>query len=514
MVIKRGSDSVTKIRESEGLGSVVGLMLAGLAIVVFAFMMAVPPFGGTDEFDHAFRAAAVAHGQWITNPTDAVRGTGSIVRVPASLVASARPQCSMLPYTTPEACGVGLPQSGWVEVPSGAGRYHPLYYFLVGLPTLVLSGDSALWGMRIVSALLFLALVLMGLGIALRQERPELTAVGYVLAMTPMAVYSGSMVNPSGVEIAAAVGFWVTGRAVLDNSTRKNARLPLWRLVTFGAVLATVRSLGPLWVLMLSGILLLSVNRPMIRLRILLRRRTVFAPLAFLFLSVAQSLVWIASEGSLVIGVEPKAAHMPWGTIVEETIAGVTSTNILQLFAAFPFRNQIAPVPTYVIWLSVSYALIAFLLFRTTRRSRLAVLLVIVLCILVPAVFEVATWRRFGDSWEGRYTLPLYVGAPLIAALASRSGTGRQSTSRLTTWVWSAVVGGAGVLVAAANLIAVEQVLKYELTRSPSVRLGVWPVLAPPLVAILMVVGTTLCWTAVGTFRLRSTSRTVCRPSC
>ena len=37
----------------------------------------MPPFAGIDEFDHAYRAAAAARGQWAIDPVDATRGTGA-----------------------------------------------------------------------------------------------------------------------------------------------------------------------------------------------------------------------------------------------------------------------------------------------------------------------------------------------------------------------------------------------------------------------------------------------------
>jgi hypothetical protein len=40
------------------------LVLVGVMLLQSAWILAVPPFRGSDEFDHAFRAAGVATGQW------------------------------------------------------------------------------------------------------------------------------------------------------------------------------------------------------------------------------------------------------------------------------------------------------------------------------------------------------------------------------------------------------------------------------------------------------------------
>ena len=54
---------------------------------------------GSDEFDHAYRAAAAARGQWGIDPVDATRGTGAFLRVPADIVEAAQPECQDLRYT-------------------------------------------------------------------------------------------------------------------------------------------------------------------------------------------------------------------------------------------------------------------------------------------------------------------------------------------------------------------------------------------------------------------------------
>ena len=71
------------------------LLAAGVLLVQLAWILTVPPFRGIDEFDHAYRAAAVAHGQWLPRASASVRGHGE-----------------------------------YVEVASGAARYNPVFYWL------------------------------------------------------------------------------------------------------------------------------------------------------------------------------------------------------------------------------------------------------------------------------------------------------------------------------------------------------------------------------------------------
>ena len=135
-------------------------MVLGLLLIELGWVLAVPPFRGVDEWDHAYRASAVAHGQWVAPPTEATRGTGAIVQAEPDIVAAAQPECQRLDYTGDAEC-VGTRVDDHVEIASGAGRYHPLFYAVVGSPTLLLDGVAALYAMRMVA--LFLCLRCSGL---------------------------------------------------------------------------------------------------------------------------------------------------------------------------------------------------------------------------------------------------------------------------------------------------------------------------------------------------------------
>ncbi len=57
-------------------------LLLGLCGLFAVWVLVMPPFAGSDEFDHAYRAAAAARGQWAIDPVAATRGTGAFVTVP------------------------------------------------------------------------------------------------------------------------------------------------------------------------------------------------------------------------------------------------------------------------------------------------------------------------------------------------------------------------------------------------------------------------------------------------
>ena len=91
------------VEQRTGRRRFVGGIVLGLAILQALWIVTVPPFRASDEFDHAYRAAAVARGQWQATEAGG-DGRGTLVRVPADLVAAAHDQCAACPYTGPDNC--------------------------------------------------------------------------------------------------------------------------------------------------------------------------------------------------------------------------------------------------------------------------------------------------------------------------------------------------------------------------------------------------------------------------
>ena len=134
--------------------------LLGLCGLFSIWILVMPPFSGSDEFDHAYRAASAARGEWMIDPVNATRGTGAFLHVPADIVDAARRECQRLRYTVHSDC-VGKAVGDERIVSSGAGRYHPLFYAVIGTAARPFHGAAALYAMRFATAALaaaFLAL--------------------------------------------------------------------------------------------------------------------------------------------------------------------------------------------------------------------------------------------------------------------------------------------------------------------------------------------------------------------
>ncbi len=114
-------------------------------------------------------------------------------------------------------------------VASGAGRYHPLFYAVIGTPALPFHGDTALYVMRAATALLAAAFVWLAIRAASTWARTRWPYLGIVVACTPVVVYSSSIAAPNGVEMMAALALWMSLIGLLlapPQEIRRLARTP------------------------------------------------------------------------------------------------------------------------------------------------------------------------------------------------------------------------------------------------------------------------------------------------
>ena len=89
----------------------------------------------------------------------------------------------------------------------------------------------------------------------------------------------------------------------------------------------------------------------------------------------------------------------------------------------FGWLDTPAPVGVHLAW---AVALLATVLLglRAARPVRAALVVLLGIgTVAIPVVLELASANTVGFYWQGRYTLPLAVGVPLVAAIAGLYGT-------------------------------------------------------------------------------------------
>ena len=472
-----------------GFRLLLGLLVTGFCLIQLAWLLTIPPYRGVDEFDHAYRAASVARGEYVAPVTAATRGTGAFVSVPADIVAAAGPQCSDLSYTSAVDCEPSADLGdGMVSVASGAGRYNPVYYAVVGTAALPFDGYNALYAMRLATIAICAALFGAAAWSLLRWAQGPLAILGLVVATSPVLIYSTAVVAGNGVEMTAALAVWTGLWGLLRDKSHVRGHLVV---ATIGAcTLVTVRSLGPLWLLLVVLALLVAAGprrQVLARLGELARwRPAVVATIATASVAVA-GFGWTLAMRSLVVSHETVA-----DTGLGYRLSRATAHLILWVFqsvAAFPTRSEPAPTVVYATGLVAFLALgIAALLWARGRLVAVAAV-VAALSLIIPFAVTVATYASFGAAWQGRYTLPLSVGIPLLLVLAL--------DRRLQARAAALTVVAAVLLLGIAHTVSVAEVTAAQRVASPLVGTGHW--LMPPvwLVSVLAATGVLLmCWAA------------------
>ncbi len=456
-------------------------MLLGLCGLFAVWVLVIPPFAGSDEHDHAYRAAAAARGQLFVDPVDATRGTGAFLKVPVDIVDAARSECQDLSYTKDHDC-VGTPAGDDQVVASGAGRYHPLFYAVIGSAALPFDGSAALYAMRIATALLAAAFVAIAARAASTWARSRWPYLGIAVACTPVALYSSAVASPNGVEMMSALALWMSLIGLLVAPPEHIRRLAVFAGVS-GAVLATLRPLGPLWCLVVFAGVLLAVRAEHGRIRALLRRPAVLGAAALVLVSAVQNTVWVVAVDALKLGVE-KDLNTPFGERVGAAAVQVPAW-ILQAIAAFPMRNDASHPAVYACYLILFVIVVFFGLRFGTTRARIAIALVVATVLLFPYVTTVQSWDTYRAAWQGRYGLPVAMGIVVIAAYAlDRSGRDVRGPVRLTMFL----------LFVVAQTLAPAHTLQLEARVSTQVDSSAWVQPSLLLTIVVAALSAALMW--------------------
>ena len=472
-------------------------------VAIASWSLAMPRDSGPDEPSHVVHAAAVDRGQWVGSPVSQLPGF-TLVRVPAALsyvAGIAQEQCFQSPPTRPASCQPSWPADGHV-VPSVTytGHYPPLYYAIVGLPTLASSSLPAFYAMRLLSALVCALLLGLAGAVVAMWSRNRMLPLGILLAVTPMALYSAAVVNPSGLEICAGVCLWVSGVVLV----REHLDDPPGALVVIvavsAAVLALSRPISPLWLAVVAACLIATSGiRPAVEL--LRRRRLVRVALGSVALVAVLAVAWVLSVHAFdvqhgLVGLPPHASALD---VLRNSIRR-EGTWLREMVGIFGSHETLAPSPTYFIWAVGIAAVVVAAVVVGARRDVVALVALIAACIVLPIAIQFLHARSLGIVWQGRYTLPAAVGIPILGAVIVGDAT-------VSTRLQRRFDLGAIVLVVAAtagSFLAFAEALRRYAVGVNGPILFVHPTWQPPggviawlvvaLAATSMFAGA-LCWT-------------------
>jgi Predicted membrane protein (DUF2142) len=422
-----------------------------LFVAVAAWSFASPLGSGPDEPAHLVRAASLVRGQLVgqdlPHPTSAQKST-VVVKVP-EVFASLETDISCFQFRPTAPAGCQRPLNGsthTVSVETYVGRYPPLYYALVGLPTLVLVSVKGIYAARLVSGALSAAMLALAITSLRRCRGAPLLAAGLALAVTPMALYLAAIISPSGLEIASAISAWTAAMALASQRPGEVSASAVGALGVSISVLLLTRALAPLWVVfILAAFIGVGAATP---LRDFLRRRSVQAWSAVCVLAGVFSLVWdLLANPFLTEPGSPLPARVTEGGIFELALARLDLL-VTSSIGQFGWLDAPSPYLVIVLWLGALGAVVLIGACLARRRALAVVVGTVVAWVVVPTVMIMSTAHQEGILGQGRDFMGLAVGIPIVAAVvAGERFLDRRTTLRL-----------AGVVVA---LVAVCQAVDF-----------------------------------------------------
>lgn len=433
--------------------------LLAMGTAIGAWSLATPLMAAPDEPAHAINAAAVVRGQLDAPEQPTLEGPVAVVRVPAWVASTNSVDwCLIWLPELSAACSPPL-KSGTetVDATTQFSRYPPLYYALVGIPSLLTTGAPALYSMRMVATLINSALVALGLFLLIRYHPPRrYLMAGVLVALSPMVFFMSSVLNTSGMEIAAGFAAWCAGLCVIQRR-RVSTVLAVWTSLAF-AVLILTRPISPIYAAVI--IFTLGILSGWSRSKAFLRDRGTLP----IRLSIIGALI-VFGVPMVIGGFPPYWGAFPiqfrlslWGSVW--LTLSLTVHRLRQCVGTFGWLNTPVPEAVWVIWAIAFVVLLSAGLYLSGRCRRALPVLALAI-IALPVIFESPTIDVHGIWWQGRYWLPLLVGVPLVAVSQIRT---RKEVRRWTEDLKSVVaVVVLGIILTAAQVWTFIVVLhRYE----------------------------------------------------
>jgi len=494
MTRTNGADGAVRNPKLAGRWRVFGVALALFFVPMALWALASPISSVPDEPSHAIRAAEVVRGQISTPPWSQNKALSSAV-VPEYIAWMHERTCYVNhPGITP-ACEAPVPgnPNRLVTTGTSAGTNSPAYYAVIGLPTLVLSGDPAIFAMRLLNVLLCAA----GLAVLVMQlstlRRSRWAIAGVVIAVTPMLLFLAGSINPNAIEAISAGALFVTLAAIVRSpgTVRVNWERAILVLLEV-AFLVNTRSISLLWVILIVVAVLALSSRAAIA--ALLRTRSVLTLLVGSVLFSALAVLWFARPSS---GNGPLLTHNPLPNFSAAFFYMVEKTFDFASGMVGDFGWLDTPSPAYsaIVW---SAAIVVFLiaaLIWGSGRSRLVTAWFAVALLLVPPITQGILAPTLGLVWQGRYVLAIFVCLMIAAGMALDEAQAEVPLARQTR---TAVLVSLILLGAAQCLSFVWVLRRYVVGTSQhsSLSMITAPKWQPPLTWELLTV-LLIAWTVV-----------------
>ena len=383
-------------------------------ITIGGWSITNPAMASPDEPAHAVKAAATVRGQFVADESEYNAGRGTF-EVPELFAQVWNITCfAFQPDTTPN-CAAKL--SGDLDAPSESAshvaRYNPVYYAIIGLPSLLPSSAETLTLMRLMSALLNAFLIALVARTVMELRRPNWPIVGVVAAMTPMTIYIASSMTPQGPEIFGALLTLVVLLALTREPDEQLLSRRMWRLVIGAAFFVATRGLSPAYLAFIVVLVLLVTPRLGV-VWDLIRTRRIWPQLGLCIAVSVGAVVYTLASGSLALGIVLPEPGLTASQVVDRMLDN-TDYYLEQLLGVFGWGDTHLAIWTQMLIVSVVAVVVVVGAAMATWRERAAIVIVMIATIVVPIGVQLISFRESGLVWQGKYVLPIAMAAPVIA---------------------------------------------------------------------------------------------------
>jgi hypothetical protein len=376
--------------------------LVALIVVLVTWAVGMPRFASPDEPAHIYKAYGTAHGELLGAAAPGFPDNLREFDGPDSL-GPPNLNCYVQHPEVPASCATDIVP----RLISSAARYPPWYYGLVGAPVALSGQADSVRAYRLVSLMLCAALLTVAMLIAKRSRRSDLAALQLVV-LTPMALFLMASVNPNAMEVAGFVVVWACLTRVTTDAQIEARWWILASLVGAGVVL--IRPISIIWLVCTVAVVLIGTSPA--RLRELLTRRMLAWAILPTFVAAVASVLW-NSYAQFEVSDDRVQTPYTFAGAIRKTIDN-WPIYFKQSIGVLGWLDTTLPFFVYVA-LTVAIGIVIVIHLRTaTTRGVVALAALTVAWLAVPLVINGFTNTRAGLSFQGRYSLALFVGLAFL----------------------------------------------------------------------------------------------------
>lgn len=398
-------------------------LLAGLMIL---WSLATPLMAYPDEPVHTIKAAAVARGQIFVEEGKSF-GHGVHVQVPSYIANLQSQTCFAFQRDKPADCAPSIPtDDNYLTIGvTSAGLYNPMYYWITGFPSLIMSGAPAIFAMRIVSALLSALFYAAGFTALTRLRHPKWPIVAAAVAMTPMVLFLASGINPNSLEIAATMAVFCGFLVVLENSKQLAVVRPAVITVGLSSIaLANTRSVSLIWLLCAVVVACLCYRGKDVT--AIFRNKLVLLTVGITAVGLLLGLLWNAwmfnappSAGEAPLGISNATGDIqPYRAFL--TMLDRSFDFVAQYIGVMGWLESSLPQGVFMFWNMLLILVLLFVFLVRRWRLQIGFVVAVGMLVLVPSVMQAVLVSSVGFIWQGRYSLPLFLIAVIAAGMSFR----------------------------------------------------------------------------------------------